>query len=280
MSFRSRLTKPFSLIAGLFACTLLLPLGVQGNELDCLIEPYVTVKVSSAVNGLLETVLVDRGDLVKKGQVLATLESGAEKAAIDALRARATMEAAIKANQARLDLSVRSHERADGMFQKALLPADKLDEAQTTKRLAEMAVLEAADNRRLAALELQRATVELERRTVRSPVTGVVMERLQTAGEFATVGNSPAEPIMRIAQLDPLRVEVFVPVAMLKEVAIGKKAEVVPQAPVGGTYTAKVTIVDHVIDAASGTFGVRLELPNRDYRLRAGLKCRIHFLQD
>ena len=257
-----------------------MPRPGQGTELNCLIEPYVIVKVNSAVSGLLDTVLVDRGDLVKKGQVLARLESSAEKAAIEVLRARATLEATMKANQARLALSVRSNERAEGMFQKSLIPADKMDEARTTKLLAEMAVVEAADNRRLAELELQHALAELERRTIRSPVNGVVMERLQTAGEFATVGSSPVEPIMRVAQLDPLRVEVFVPVAMLGEMAVGKKAEVIPQAPVGGTYTARVTVVNRVIDAASGTFGVRLELPNRDNRLPAGLKCTIRFFWD
>src|SRR5262249_62312448 len=130
---------------------------VHSQELDCLIEPFVTVKVSSAVNGLLETVTVDRGDLVKKGQILATLESGAEKAAIEVLRARATLESAIKTGQARLELSTRTQSRNDGMFQKSLISAEKMDEAETSKRLADMVLLEATDNRRLAELELRLA---------------------------------------------------------------------------------------------------------------------------
>jgi hypothetical protein len=63
----------------------------------------------------------------------------------------------------------------------------------------------------------------------------------------------------------------------LGSINVGQRAEVTPQAPLNGTYTARVTVVDHVVDAASGTFGVRLELPNRDYRLPAGLKCKIRF---
>jgi multidrug efflux pump subunit AcrA (membrane-fusion protein) len=109
---------------GLLLCVMLMMRvpWAHSAELDCLIEPSVTVKVSSAVPGLLETVTVDRGDVVKKGQGLATLESGAEKAAIDVLRARATMESAIKTGQARLELSTRSYSRNEGMFQKALIP--------------------------------------------------------------------------------------------------------------------------------------------------------------
>jgi multidrug efflux pump subunit AcrA (membrane-fusion protein) len=50
-----------------------------------------------------------------------------------------------------------------------------------------------------------------------------------------------------------------------------------PEEPVGGEYPATVTVVDRVVDAASGTFGVRLELPNPDRALSAGLKCRVRF---
>jgi RND family efflux transporter MFP subunit len=240
-------------------------------ELDCLIEPYMTVKVSSAVPGLLETVTVDRGDVVKKGQTLATLESSAEKAAMDVLRARATMESAIKTGQARLELSTRSLSRNEGMFQKALIAAEKMDEIETTRRLAELTLLAATDNRRLAELELRRATAELTRRTLTSPINGVVLERLLAPGEFAR----DEQPVLKMVQLDPLRVEVFAPVALLGSITVGQQADVVLQAPVNGTYSARVTVVDRVVDAASGLFGVRLDLPNRDNRVPAGLKCKI-----
>ena len=55
------------------------------------------------------------------------------------------------------------------------------------------------------------------------------------------------------------------------------KAEVRVELPVNRKYSAHVIIVDSVIDAASGTFGVRLELPNPDYRLPAGLLCQVVF---
>jgi multidrug efflux pump subunit AcrA (membrane-fusion protein) len=53
---------------------------------------------------------------------------------------------------------------------------------------------------------------------------------------------------------------------------------VTPEAPLNGTsYNARVSVVDRVVDAASGTLGVRLELPNPGYRLPAGLKCKVRF---
>lgn len=55
------------------------------------------------------------------------------------------------------------------------------------------------------------------------------------------------------------------------------QAEVYPEDPVGGVHKAVVTVVDQVFDAASGTIGVRLELPNPDYAIPAGLKCQVRF---
>ena len=55
------------------------------------------------------------------------------------------------------------------------------------------------------------------------------------------------------------------------------KAKVFPEEPIGGKYIARVVIVDQVIDAASGTFGIRLELPNNKYKIPAGLRCQVEF---
>lgn len=83
---------------------------------------------------------------------------------------------------------------------------------------------------------------------------------------------------MRIAQLDPLRVEVIAPVEMLNSVKVGATAEVRID-PAGGVHRASVTVVDRVVDAASGTFGIRLSLPNTNGRLAAGLRCGVCFLR-
>jgi membrane fusion protein, multidrug efflux system len=184
-----------------------------------LIHPFVVITITTPVGGLLESVQVDRGDLVKEGQILATLDT--------------------------------SIERAQGSVQHA--------QAELT-------------NRRLADLELQRTTAEVALRTIKSPVNGVVVERFMHPGEFPK-----QEKILKIARIDPLRVEAYAPVAMLGKIAVGMTAHVKPESPLTGEYTAKVVVVDRVVDAASGTFGVRMELPNPHLKLPAGLKCSVLF---
>jgi multidrug efflux pump subunit AcrA (membrane-fusion protein) len=134
--------------------------------------------------------------------------------------------------------------------------------------LAEISVLEAKENREVAELERAkaRATDAAEpghRRCHRAPAVAREVR--------------PGTAIAKLAQIHPLRVEVIVPVALLGKIAVGARAEVQPEAPVAGSYPAIVAVVDRVVDAASGTFGVRLELPNPDYRLPAGLTCKVRF---
>jgi len=239
---------------------------------DGLIEPRMIVKVGSAVRGVLDKVLVDRGDMVKKGQVLATLQSDVERATMELARARSENKAAIEAKKEELEFAKRNQERRKELYDQKALPQNEWDEVVTKKILAEHGLAEARENRNLARLELKQATAVVDRLTIRSPVTGVVVERYLSPGEYVE-----DQPILHLAQIDPLHVEVILPVEKLGSVQEGMQAKVRPEEPVGGTYDAKVTIVDKVVDAASGTFGVRLELPNPGYKLPAGLKCKVIF---
>lgn len=257
-------------VAGLVL--VLLPLCARAQPLDCLIEPKLVVSVASEARGVVSRVHVDRGDVVKKGQIVATLESSLQEAAVSVARARAEAEATIKANQARVEFGERKLKRTQELAADGISPLSELDEAETEKLLAELSLVEERENRRIARLELARAEAELRLRTLRSSVSGVVVERLLSPGDLAG-----PDPVLKIAQIDPLHVEVFAPVSYLGRITVGMKATVQPEAPVRGTYPARVTVVDRVVDAASGTFGVRLELPNPRYRLPAGLKCQISF---
>jgi RND family efflux transporter MFP subunit len=261
------------LVASVLVGLLVVPAMVGGQQpqgLECLIYPEATVAVSGPVEGVLDKVHVDRGDLVKAGQIVATMESSVEKVAVLMAQAKSEKESALKSGNTRVEFGDRRYVRTLEMFKKELVAIKDMDEAETAKYLAEYELLDATEEKRMSKLDYERAKSILELKTIRSPVNGVVVERLLNTGEF-----TKQAPIVRLAQIDPLRVEVIVPVAMFGRIKIGQTAEVYPEAPVGGTWAAKVTVVDRVIDPASGTFGVRLALPNPDLKLPAGLKCRV-----
>ena len=244
------------------------------GSLGCLIEPNVVV--SSPVDGIVETVTVDRGDIVKQDQVLATLESSVEEAVVAIAKAKTELEAGVRNGQARTENGKRKLQRIQELYKKGNISVHELEEAELEKNLGEVSLLDAIENKRLASLEFQRASAALALRTIKSPVTGVVVERMVSPGDFR---NNIENKILKLAQIDPLRVEVFVPVSMLKQIAVGMKAEVLPEPPHSTAQIAQVTVVDRVVDAASGTFGVRLSVKNPGYKLPAGLKCKVRFLQ-
>lgn len=242
----------------------------------CLIEPLKRIELRSPVEARIDAVLVDRGEEVKKGQVIVQLDSDVERAALEAARYRAVMEGEVQSAQSRLVAAKAKYQRREQLVKEKFIAAQERDDALAEMQVAEANVVAAKDNRRLAALEQQRIHALLEQRRIRSPFNGVVTERLQHAGEIAQIGET-ARPILKLAQTDPLRVEVVLPVAMYGKVKVGQQAVVEAEPPLSGRYAADVTIVDKVVDSASGTFGVRLDLPNPKGQIPAGVKCRITF---
>lgn len=239
---------------------------------DGLIEPYLVVDVGSSVAGVLKSVPVDRGDLVEKGQVVAQLQAGVEKAAAELARTRAEMESTVTARRKELELAIRNEQRVKKLFSQNAIPEREWDEVQTKRILAECKLTEALENKRLAQMELNRALEVVKQTVILSPVSGIVVERFLSTGEYVE-----DHPILKLAQIDPLNVEVILPVQLFGTIKVDAPATVQPEEPVGGVYKAKVKIVDQFIEAASGTFRVRLELPNPNHHLPHGLKCKVIF---
>ena len=251
---------------------LLLPGAVTAFEYDCMMEPHQVVEVKSAVDGRIEAVNVERSDFVTKGQPLVVFESNVEKATVELARAKLKMSAELDSSVASHRFAVRKLGRFDGLAEQGVVADQTRDEVQTEAVLARLQIVQAKENRRLAELELERVLAVLNQHTVDSPLTGVVVERSKSPGEYAE-----DEPIMLLAQLDPLNIEVLLPASKFGSIKTGMKARVTPESPLEGSYTAEVKVVDRVVDASSGTFGVRLELPNPDNRLPGGLKCTVSF---
>ncbi len=268
VAFASLLTQASYGVAG--------EMDLAATELDCLIEPKSLVKLGSAVTGVLDTVSVDRGDVVHAGQVVARLDSGVQEAIVKLARARAENNVTIQSRSERRDFHIAKENRTKTLFKKRIVSNQQMDIATTERRLADLDLSEAEKNQKILQLELKQAIAVLEQRKIISPFDGIVVERVLSPGEYVTEQSH----VFSVAEIDVLNVEVFVPIELFGKVTIGMRARVRPEQPVGGQYPAKVTIVDPIIDSASGTFGVRLELPNPDRALPAGLKCKIDFLSN
>lgn len=216
------------------------------DELECLLEPNMTASLGTQVPGVIAEVLVDRGDMVTAGQVVARLQSGAEQASVELKRAQT-------------DYGLRRVKRNEELVAQELIPESDRDEVETQTRLA--------------AIELKQQEAVLAQRVIRAPFGGVVVERMLNPGDRVY-----EEKILRIAQIDPLRVEVVVPARWMDQLKKGMRAEVNLAPYQSGKYPAKVVLVDRVVDAATATVGVRLHLANPRSAIPAGLRCTVRFL--
>ena len=242
-------------------------------EFPGLIHPSDLVEVTSAADGLLATVNVDRGAVVKKGDVLATLESSVQKTSLDLAAATAAATGQLKTRQARVAYATAKLAQDEALFAKGLLSQLEIETSRTDKQVADAELIAAQEALGIAAIEEAQAKAALALRTIRSPFDGVIVQKFLSPGELLT--RQSDKKILEVAQISPLRIELVVSVEHFGSIRVGDTAQVRPQAPVGGTYTATVKVVDRVIDAASGTFGVRLEIPNENQSLPAGLKCTV-----
>ncbi len=245
----------------------------QMPDRDCIIEPSEIVDLGTAVSGLIKSIRVDRSDRVEKDHVVVQLESGVEQASVNLASARAKLDTAIELRKASLELGYVTQRRSTELLQSAAISVQDMDQIKTDIRVAELNLRQEQDNKRMAGMDLSRAMAILQQRKIKSPVTGVVMERFKSVGEFVD-----DDAIMRIAKLDPLHVEVIMPVDYLGSITPGMQAKVTPVIGDSQTHFATVERVDQVVDAASGTFGVQLSLPNPDYKITAGLRCTMAFV--
>lgn len=243
---------------------------------DCLTEPTQTVDISSPVVGLLEKVNVQRGDKVRKGQIIAHLESTAETASVALALYKSEMTAPIITAEDKIKFAKRKYERRRDMQAQDFMSGQERDEAESEMKQAEDELKLAQENKAAAKLEWQQQNSLLKLRTIRSPFDGVVVDQSLYPGEVVEP-TGQKKSILKLAQLNPLRIYVILPMSAFGKVTHGMKVDVHPEPSIGGHFIGYVNIIDRVVNAASGTFNVFLEVANPSLDVPAGVKCKANF---
>jgi len=256
----------FSIIA-----TLSLPASAA-QSLVCLIQPSQVAEIGSSVTGVIESMRVERGDYVKKGQVIAVLRNDVERAALHVAKSRAETEADVLAAIAARDFAHQSTVRAEDLVKKKFVSEQALDKARTEEQVAVQKLAQTREQRRMWEREMGLAQSQLAQRTIASPISGIVAERYLSIGE-----RIEDRAVARVVSIEPLYVEAMVPASSYGKIKTGMVATVTPELPDAPAVEARVILVDKLIDGASNTFRVRLELPNPKHAIPAGPRCKLAF---
>jgi RND family efflux transporter MFP subunit len=210
-----------------------------------LVQPLREVIVSSQVESLIIELAVREGDVVKKGEVMARLYSRPEELEVD--RARAALEMREFENQG-----------AQNLFKDNLISED-----EAMQKRIELDI---------ARIVLEQAEEAVSRREILAPISGVVVDRFAEEGELVTSGDS----LFELVDVATVRIQLFLSVEEARNLKVGQTVPVLfPEMGSDGSTNATVEFIDPRVDPASGLMRVRLELPNTDGRLKAGLRARL-----
>lgn len=261
--------KQFFLMLTLFGS---LTQTVNAKSFECLIEPSQVIEVRAPIEGLIEKITVDRGDSVTQGQVLIVLDMGIDRARYEQAKYKASMRGAQMAATSRLEFLGKKLDRNQELFLEQYISANDLDESKSGKKLASAELLEAKENSRVAELQIREIEEVMRLKTLLSPFDGVVIERSHHPGEVTKIDDRL--PVLKLAKTNPLYVEVVLPASSLGNINVGDKARIKPNIEGLEEFSARVKVVDPIVDAASATLGIRLEVPNPDQKIPAGISCQ------
>jgi HlyD family secretion protein len=231
-----------------------------------------TVEVVPKVSGRLESIDVRLGDPVKRGQRLARVESSEIEEQVKQARASNEVNAAtVRQREADLKFAITNLERSKNLFDRQLLPRQTLDDAEARHQAAVAQLDLARAQYTQAQARLSELQITLADTFIVSPVNGFVGKRYLDPGGFASTNS----PVVSVVDIGTVRLVANVVERELRRVNPGLPTTADVDAFPGEQFNGRVARVAPVLDPATRTAEMEVELPNPGYRLRPGMYSRV-----
>ena len=261
--------------------------GPSASVLDA--TGYVTARreatVSAQITGKLTEVLIEEGDHVKEGQVLARLDDTSQRAALAQAEAQLhAAEALLVQYSAQLAQDQRDVKRDEDLIDRKLVSQQALEQARTLVDTQAALVQQQHKQIDLAAANVRAAQVQLDYCTVRSPFTGVVIAKAAQVGEIVSPlsagGGFTRTGIGTLVDMDSLEIEVDVNEAYINRVQPKQQVESVLNAYPDWKIPSHVIAIIPTADRSKATVKVRIGLDLKDDRIVPDMGARVSFLEE
>ena len=261
--------------------------GPSSSVLDA--TGYVTARreatVSAQITGTLIEVLIEEGDHVKAGQVLARLDDTQQRAALAQAQAQLQSARALLVQyQSQLAQDQRDVKRAEDLVQRKLVSEQAVEQART---LVETHGAQLESQRRqidLATANVRSAQVQLDYCTIHAPFTGVVIAKAAQVGEivspFSAGGGFTRTGIGTLVDMDSLEVEVDVNEAYINRVQPKQPVDSVLNAYPDWKIPSHVIAIIPTADRSKATVKVRIGIDSKDDRIVPDMGVRVSFLEE
>ncbi|MGI9428568.1 MAG: efflux RND transporter periplasmic adaptor subunit [Bythopirellula sp.] len=236
---------------------------------DGFTEPYRTISVAAPEAGIIGKTFVEEGATVRQGEPLVQLDVALQQALLAIAEVGKQARGRVDAAQAEVNLRKQMLTALEDLRATGHARAEELERARADLAIAQGELTAAREQQQLKQLEYQQIRVQIDRRTVRAPLDGVVTKVLKRSGEF-TAPNDPN--LMVLVQLDPLFATFDLASSEAAELAVGQPVSV-RFGDSGADAEGQIDYVSPVIDAESGTVAIKVRLPNPDGQLQSGQAC-------
>ena len=231
-----------------------------------------TVQAVPKVNGRLQSVEVQLGDAVRRGQVIAKVEDREIQEQVrQADAAHRVAEATIRQREADLKLAQTNLDRNRSLLERQLLPKQTFDDTDARHQAAVAQLDLARAQFEQTKARLDELKINLANTIISSPVDGFVGKRFLDAG--ASV--SPNVPVASLVDIRSVRMVANLVEKDVKRVTVGTRADIEVDAYPGETFNGRVSRVAPVFDPATRTAEMEIEVPNPGFRLKPGMYARV-----
>jgi multidrug efflux system membrane fusion protein len=200
------------------------------------------VEVKSETSGMIDEILVDKGAVVKAGDILARLEIRDRQARLDETRQRVS--------QREIEFNA-----AQSLENKGFNSRIKLAEARADLEMART--------------ELKQAQIDLNKREIKAPFDGIINERPAEIGDFLSVGD----PVFSIVDLDPLKISAFIAERDIQDLTIGSVAHA--EFLNGKSLSGTVSFIALAAQEQARTFEIEISIPNTDFQMKEGFTATV-----
>jgi len=254
---------------------------ISGN-----VKPAQLIRSGFKLAGVIENINVKEGDTVREGQVLASLETHDYQLGVDAAQAQydavqrqadSAIKSGVNQAEASLEFVKTQYERMKQLYEEGAIPKTTLEELETQLVVAENKYQEALDAYSISEAQLKQASTGLEAAetkindtVLKSPISGTVIKKLYEAGETVASGY----PVVVLGRLDTLEVEIGVPDILIDTIEIGKNVDVFIYG-LEKEIQGKITNIDTTADLETRTFAVKVEIGNKDNKIRPGMIAKV-----
>lgn len=251
------------------------------------IMPGKTVKVAFKVAGVIESINFNEGDLVNKGDLLASLDdnqyelnSQAAKSEYESLKLKVSSEIPSAINQAesQLKLAKQRFENVSKLYEEGGISKDKYDEVQTTLVTIENKYNEAINAKEVYEKKLTQAktmtelaNTKLVDTKIESPIGGVVIKKLNEVGETTGTGY----PVIVIGEVDSVQAQIGLSDEYINKINVGDKATVFVYGA-QKNIEGEITEIGALADDKTRTFPVKITLNNQEHSLKPGMIAKVN----